>query len=406
MVAAILTTGCAPSGESVRTPPKASTMTPSVVVTDLMLPTSASSGWSDVAERVAKGVVRITVMTCDKAPLSMGTGFVVGPHTIMTAYHVVDDAPVVQIQLSGSGPIAADVVAVDPVHDAALLYVPSQQLPYVLTLSSHLPRIGEQLAILGFPDWSARIQFSQGATSGEADGPTRFSGSDIAVEGLYLTTAPVNGGNSGGPLFSSAGEVLGLVVGVARRFELTVSTQGTAVVTQTAISDQQGRNYFQTSSTLTTTLAAWKGSTAPLNTACQSVRASTLPTLRTSMGTSTEGAAQIAQLLTAHGTAINSGDYYTAWSMFTQRQKTALGSFDQWSAGMTSTTWDSLTIVDVSGTATFRSASVVLVTSQNASDGYQGQTCSVWALTYDVARDVDARWFIDKVKSIQAPTAC
>jgi hypothetical protein len=318
----------------------------------------------------------------------MGTGFIVGTHTVITAAHLVADASVVTVRLFNGSLTKAEVVALDEGHDAAVLWI-ADMLSEPLTLVDQPPKTGADVGVLGYPLASQAIQFTQGTISGGHDPVTYENGQ--TVDGLYVTTAAINPGNSGGPVFLMSGDVVGLVSG------------NRSYVGQSQVA--QGQNYFESSQNLADVLNGWSGSVDPLNDACGTTRSGDGGLLQLKVSTSDEGATDVGQVLYSHGSAINSGQYEAAYSLFSANEKQTVGSVEHWSAGLGSTTWQMVELDAVTGANSARFADVRLTTHQSAADGFQGQTCSLWTLRYGMTLDV-AGWLIDSVRSLKAPTSC
>lgn len=135
-----------------------------------------------------------------------GTGFAISPKGyLVTCHHVVRDAERVIIHFEG-GFLEAEIVALDPRNDLAILKVENWPGRYLgLASSSEVTHASEVLAA-GFPDPTVlgrNPKISTGivnALSGVRDDP-RF----------IQISAPVQPGNSGGPLLASSGRVVGVV---------------------------------------------------------------------------------------------------------------------------------------------------------------------------------------------------
>lgn len=135
-----------------------------------------------------------------------GTGFAISPKGyLVTCHHVVREAERVVVHVGG-GYLEASIVALDPRNDLAILKVEQWPGRYLgLSSSSEVTHASEVLAA-GFPDPSVlgiNPKISTGivnALSGVRDDP-RF----------IQISAPVQPGNSGGPLLSSSGRVVGVV---------------------------------------------------------------------------------------------------------------------------------------------------------------------------------------------------
>jgi len=143
-----------------------------------------------------------------QARVASGTGFVVGRDRVLTNHHVVDGCNRVLIRTADGRTLAATPPArVDVARDLALLAVPGDPGP-VLPFRQNPPiRRGEAVVTYGFP--------LAGLLS---SGPTLTTGEVSAMAGLadnpvqFQISAPVQPGNSGGPLFDRQGNVVGVIV--------------------------------------------------------------------------------------------------------------------------------------------------------------------------------------------------
>jgi serine protease Do len=138
----------------------------------------------------------------DGAAASTGTGFYVGDRTIVTAHHVV--AGCGRVALADGGELV--MIAADPDLDVAALAAPTPVRRW-LSLSEGRPRLGQRVHAAGFPYYSiagTSLNLTSGNVSALAgvDDDRRF----------FSFSAPVQPGNSGGPLIDAGGAVLGLVV--------------------------------------------------------------------------------------------------------------------------------------------------------------------------------------------------
>ena len=141
-----------------------------------------------------------------------GTGFALTNNYIVTNYHVVEDAKTISIQgINGNfnNKYNAAVVASDKFNDLALLRVngvtiTTANIPYsVKTTTSD---VGEDVFVLGYP-LTATMGDEVKLTTGVVSSKTGFQG-DVS---LYQISAPIQPGNSGGPLFDGHGNVIGIV---------------------------------------------------------------------------------------------------------------------------------------------------------------------------------------------------
>lgn len=107
-----------------------------------------------------------------------------------------------------------------------------------------------------------------------------------------------------------------------------------------------------------------------------------------------------------HGEAINSGNYQAAWQVFTPAMQRSMGNVDKWSKGLVTSLWTDLAVNTLNVAGSRATVGVSLVTTQDAAQGHDGQTCSVWDMTYTMVNQ-QGGWLIDKAKaSPGSPTAC
>ena len=142
----------------------------------------------------------------DRRATSLGSGFVVDPSgVIVTNYHVVERADEVTVILADDTRLDATVVGWDEKTDIAVLRVePDAPLPATLWGDSDAMRVGDWVIAIGNP-------FGLGGTV--TAGIISAFGRDIR-QGPYdqfiQTDASINRGNSGGPMFNTEGEVIGI----------------------------------------------------------------------------------------------------------------------------------------------------------------------------------------------------
>lgn len=134
---------------------------------------------------------------------------------ILTVHHVIDGATRILVLLSGGYTVRADVVAVDPVFDFAILraemFLPERMRP--ADLATDLPRPGDTVWNLGNPFGTSRFGGEPSVGRGVISALHR-SYLNEETGRLYLDgiqhDAPTNPGNSGGGIFNERGELLGL----------------------------------------------------------------------------------------------------------------------------------------------------------------------------------------------------
>ncbi|MBE7187552.1 MarP family serine protease [Jatrophihabitans endophyticus] len=148
-----------------------------------------------------------------------GSGFVYAPHRIITNAHVVAGTRSVSVVVGRSSDgtartVSASVVVFDPDRDIAVLRVPDLKAP-VLHFAPRSARSGSPAVVLGYPEngpftvRSARVR-SQTTVRG-----SNIYGNGSIDRSIYSIRAIVRSGNSGGPLLSYNGKVLGIVFATA-----------------------------------------------------------------------------------------------------------------------------------------------------------------------------------------------
>ncbi len=140
-------------------------------------------------------------------PKSNGSGFVVGRDgEIVTNHHVVDGCARVTVSRAGESRDAG-VRAMDADDDLALLQAPLAAGTAATFSRSPRARLGEAVTVAGYPlQWTLSNRLN--VTSGNVSALAGVGGN---VKRLQIT-APVQPGNSGGPLLDAAGNVIGVVV--------------------------------------------------------------------------------------------------------------------------------------------------------------------------------------------------
>jgi serine protease Do len=134
-----------------------------------------------------------------------GSGFIISADgLILTNAHVVRDAKDVMVKLSDRSEYAAKVLGSDPVTDVAVLRIDAKNLPTVRLGDPKQLGVGDPVLAIGAP-----FGFEQTATQGIVSAKGRSLPGDAVVP-FIQTDAAVNPGNSGGPLFSGNGEVIGI----------------------------------------------------------------------------------------------------------------------------------------------------------------------------------------------------
>lgn len=142
-----------------------------------------------------------------------GTGWALKDGYIVTNYHVIEDANMINIQgIRGDflTKYKAKVIATDKFNDLAILKIDDSSfngfgnIPYSVKTSTS--DVGEDVFVLGYPLTSTMGEEIK-LTTGIISSKTGYQG-DVS---LYQISAPIQPGNSGGPLFDGNGNVIAIV---------------------------------------------------------------------------------------------------------------------------------------------------------------------------------------------------
>jgi serine protease Do len=134
-----------------------------------------------------------------------GSGFIVDAEGIvLTNAHVVQNASEVTVKLTDRREFKAEVLGTDPATDIAVLRIDAQDLPAVKLGDPAQARVGDWVVAIGSP-----FGFENSVTAGIVSAKSRSLPGDVYVP-FIQTDVAVNPGNSGGPLFNLAGEVIGI----------------------------------------------------------------------------------------------------------------------------------------------------------------------------------------------------
>jgi S1-C subfamily serine protease len=182
---------------------------------------SAAESLSDVFERVKTSVVVIRTTQREIQPQSrgqmvstagMGSGVLVSSDgRVMTAAHVVQTADRVEVEFLNGDVIAARVVGSEPSADVALLHLelpPPRQARVAELGDSDRVKVGDAVFVVGAP-LGITYSLTSGIISARRS-PEMMMG-EFQLAEFFQTDAAINVGNSGGPLFSMDGKLIGVV---------------------------------------------------------------------------------------------------------------------------------------------------------------------------------------------------
>jgi S1-C subfamily serine protease len=162
-----------------------------------------------LADRAGPSVLHVQTLRQGRATLAGGSGVVLSPDGIaLTNSHVVRGATGIEAELADGRAVIADLVGDDPATDIAVLRLAASGLEPRQLADSNALRVGDVVVAMGSPFGLART-----VTLGIVSALGRTLPSEDRgrlMEGIIQTDAPLNPGNSGGPLLDHEGRVVGI----------------------------------------------------------------------------------------------------------------------------------------------------------------------------------------------------
>ena len=171
---------------------------------------------AEIYEDLRPAVVEVVTQAARIAPLGLpqggqGSGVVIDADgAILTNEHVIDGADAIEVRFADGSTAEAEIAGRDPGNDLAVIRadVPAGSLAAAPLGSSASLRVGDPVLAIGNP-FSLEGTLTQGIVS--SLGRTFSDGGDTRpIRDMIQTDAPVNPGNSGGPLINCRGEVIGI----------------------------------------------------------------------------------------------------------------------------------------------------------------------------------------------------
>jgi S1-C subfamily serine protease len=186
-------------------------------VLQVVVPLAHAQNLNELFSRVNPSVVVIRAKGRDVSNVGVtrfsetGSGVLVTTDgKVMTAAHVVNAMDEITVEAVGGVQVIARVIASEAGADLSLLQlerVPADMKPSPMA-DSRTVRVGDQVMIIGAP-YGLSHSMSVGWISARWPPNTVYKSMPLAE--FFQTTATINTGNSGGPMFNMAGEVIGIV---------------------------------------------------------------------------------------------------------------------------------------------------------------------------------------------------
>ena len=158
-----------------------------------------------VVEDIGSAVVSIN---CSGKKQGSGSGVIVAPDGyVLTNHHVVETADGINVILTDGREFEAEIIGTDKILDLAVLKIfDSGKLPYARIGNSEALKVGQLVIAIGNP-----LGFQSSVTTGVISSLGRSWRHDgRQIENILQHTAPLNPGNSGGPLVDWKGNIVGI----------------------------------------------------------------------------------------------------------------------------------------------------------------------------------------------------
>ncbi len=212
---------------------------------DLTLFDAYSRAVIGAVDRVGPSVLHLQITGANEHANGAGSGVVFTPDAyVLTNSHVVSGARKIQATFPDGRSFAANLVGDDPDTDLAVLRLDGEAPAFARLGDSRQLRVGQLVVAIGNP-FGFQCTVTAGVVS--ALGRSLRTRSGRLIDSVIQTDAALNPGNSGGPLVTAAGEVVGIntaIIGMAQGICFSISASTVEFVASRLIREGKVRRCY------------------------------------------------------------------------------------------------------------------------------------------------------------------
>lgn len=190
-------------------------------------PTPLPETRPEMIERVRNAIVRVSTDTGSGSGVIVEIEAETGTAFILTNYHVIEGGETIDVTVDGSNIYQATTVGIDDIRDLAVLRICcKQEFNHLGFADPESIRLSDSVSALGYPLGVDTLRISVGIVSGIG-----YSSELDRYE--IQTDAALNPGNSGGPLLSEDGQIVGINTSVIRTSAAGIAVEGFGIAIST-----------------------------------------------------------------------------------------------------------------------------------------------------------------------------